>query len=178
MDSNPAPDANPQANHNTSETSMKMEKLSPKTIESSTLKAKVNITEASNKMETLSLESVQFSKFSAEDKDQNDTETPIVNSPSVGSEALRCNYCGKDCEVKCAGCSGIPTTDASDSEAVMPAAYCNKECQKTDWKNHKPVCKAMQAKKKASEAIETSPESPEVLFCNHCGKECEVRCAG
>lgn len=49
----------------------------------------------------------------------------------ITNEKVFCNSCGKDLvdSMLCSKCKLV--------------YYCNKECQKTDWKNHKEICKKM-----------------------------------
>lgn len=56
-----------------------------------------------------------------------------ISKDAVGGT---CSHCHKQVEVlnRCSACKSV--------------AYCGKECQKEDWKNHKAVCKA---KRKADE---------------------------
>lgn len=64
---------------------------------------------------------------------------------STPSAKLACNACGKsDVELlKCGGCGNV--------------RYCSSDCQKKDWKNHKPNCNF---KPKATEKIK-EPAEPE-----------------
>ncbi|MCJ1252019.1 hypothetical protein MMC30_009257 [Trapelia coarctata] len=48
-------------------------------------------------------------------------------APGMGREVMLCGTCGQMDDVKkCKGCGVV--------------AYCGKECQKKDWKTHKPFC--------------------------------------
>lgn len=66
---------------------------------------------------------------------------------------MNCNAplcAGADAKSKCAGCGTV--------------VYCNADCQKNDWKQHKGICKESRAKAKAAlEAVLTEPADAEQL---------------
>ncbi len=59
----------------------------------------------------------------------NDSTISSVASTDSGSTADFCFYCRKKCSLVCTKC--------------FVSTYCNKECQKRDWKKHKEECRSI-----------------------------------
>lgn len=55
-----------------------------------------------------------------------------------------CANCGKHGTMRCAGCISAPEYSPGDSTFT---AYCNRDCQKNHWPNHKPRCRALKQRK-------------------------------
>lgn len=55
-------------------------------------------------------------------------------------EVYQCNLCGKT--VRCSRCS-----------KCMYARYCNSECQRKNWREHKPACQTISAFKEIYKAV-------------------------
>ena len=49
-----------------------------------------------------------------------------------------CAHCGNNATSVCHGCKGLPDGD----KGVIETYYCNSECQKKAWEEHKKDCKA------------------------------------
>lgn len=56
-----------------------------------------------------------------------------------------CANCGADATMRCAGCADAPEYHPGDS---FRAVYCDHDCQRGHWPNHRVHCKAMQQRKK------------------------------
>ena len=67
------------------------------------------------------------------DSQENPDYPPMCCGKCTSTEKLvpnKCHYCGKMGNFqKCAGCNGVK--------------YCDKDCQKSDWPNHRKVCKVI-----------------------------------
>lgn len=52
---------------------------------------------------------------------------------------MECAHCKKPATLACAGCKYYPQL-SGDAQTVR---YCGSDCQKSDWKNHKPECRRL-----------------------------------
>ncbi|KAK3364665.1 hypothetical protein B0T25DRAFT_470953 [Lasiosphaeria hispida] len=68
--------------------------------------------------------------------------TTRTDEPRDG--ASRCNRCLKVTTNNCGGCSGAPAYDKSPVRRVF---YCDRNCQKADWDEHKTECRDLQSRK-------------------------------
>ena len=57
----------------------------------------------------------------------------------------QCANCGTDATMTCAVCKDAPEYRPGDS---VGSVYCNRDCQKAHWSNHKAHCRAMGQRKK------------------------------
>jgi len=57
----------------------------------------------------------------------------------------QCANCGSDATTRCAGCMDAPEYQSGDSDGVV---YCNRDCQKRHWSDHKAHCRALGERRK------------------------------
>ena len=57
----------------------------------------------------------------------------------------QCANCGANATMRCAGCIDAPEYHPGDS---IGSVYCNRDCQKGHWSNHKARCRALGQRKK------------------------------
>jgi len=57
----------------------------------------------------------------------------------------QCANCGTDATMRCVGCMDAPEYQPGDS---IGSVYCNRDCQKGHWSNHKAHCRALGQRKK------------------------------
>jgi hypothetical protein len=57
----------------------------------------------------------------------------------------KCANCGTDATTRCSGCMDAPEYQLGDSPGVV---YCDRDCQRKHWVNHKGHCNAMRKRKK------------------------------
>ncbi|KAF2688905.1 hypothetical protein K458DRAFT_293675 [Lentithecium fluviatile CBS 122367] len=57
----------------------------------------------------------------------------------------QCANCGADATTRCAGCMDAPEYQPGDSVGIV---YCNRDCQKGHWTQHKAHCRALGQRKK------------------------------
>jgi hypothetical protein len=57
----------------------------------------------------------------------------------------QCANCGIAASLQCAGCKGAPEYEPGDAINI---AYCNAECQNSDWKVHKSRCATLRKRRK------------------------------
>ena len=57
----------------------------------------------------------------------------------------QCAKCGTDATMKCVGCMDAPEYQLGDS---VGSFYCDRDCQKGEWSNHKAHCRALERRKK------------------------------
>ena len=57
----------------------------------------------------------------------------------------QCANCGTDATMRCQGCMNAPEYQPGDS---VGSVYCNRDCQKGHWSNHKAHCRALGQRKK------------------------------
>ncbi|KAF5578789.1 zinc finger MYND-type [Fusarium pseudocircinatum] len=55
-----------------------------------------------------------------------------------------CASCGTQATMRCAGCTDAPDYDIGDSTTVV---YCDRDCQKKHWTDHKSRCRVMKQRK-------------------------------
>ncbi|KAF5660344.1 hypothetical protein FCIRC_12146 [Fusarium circinatum] len=55
-----------------------------------------------------------------------------------------CASCGTQANMRCAGCTDAPDYDPGDSITVV---YCDRDCQKKHWTDHKSRCRVMKQRK-------------------------------
>ncbi|KAF5684286.1 zinc MYND-type [Fusarium denticulatum] len=55
-----------------------------------------------------------------------------------------CASCGTEAMMRCAGCTDAPDYDPGDSTTVI---YCDRNCQKKHWTDHKSRCRVMKQRK-------------------------------
>ncbi|KAF5614163.1 zinc finger MYND-type [Fusarium subglutinans] len=55
-----------------------------------------------------------------------------------------CASCGTQATMRCAGCTDAPDYDPGDS---MKVVYCDRNCQKKHWNDHKSRCRVMKQRK-------------------------------
>ena len=89
-----------------------------------------------------------------------------------------CPKCGKFATTKCSGCGQVEKNatqeklslpDANITWVIYQVYYCNRACQKADWKMHKPICKKLPYK------IASSKELGNFMVANKDLKQGEVR---
>jgi hypothetical protein len=108
--------------------------------------------------------------------DRLETDPPSTHLPfqtimggieELPDESGACPACGKVATTKCTGCKQVhhPPDHPPPSTQVY---YCNRNCQKKDWKLHKPVCKMMAYR------IGSSPELGNYLVANRALKAGEL----
>ena len=64
-----------------------------------------------------------------------------------------CSKCSKTASLTCKGCKAM--TNATDGQ-ILSTWYCGPECQKADWIEHRPKCKASQARQALYRAAVTA----------------------
>ena len=57
----------------------------------------------------------------------------------------QCANCGTDATMRCVACRDAPEYQPGDS---VGSVYCNRDCQKRHWSNHKAPCRALGQRKK------------------------------
>jgi hypothetical protein len=57
----------------------------------------------------------------------------------------QCAKCGEDATMRCAGCTDAPEYLPGDSVGIV---YCNRDCQKGHWSDHKAYCRALGQRRK------------------------------
>ncbi|KAF5650131.1 zinc finger MYND-type [Fusarium tjaetaba] len=55
-----------------------------------------------------------------------------------------CASCGMQATMRCAGCTDAPDYDPGDSTTIV---YCDRDCQKKHWTDHKSRCRVMKQRK-------------------------------
>ena len=70
-------------------------------------------------------------------------------------EVHKCSKCSKTASLTCKACKAMP--NATDGQ-ISSTWYCGSECQKADWIEHKPQCKASQARQALYRAAVTAKE--------------------
>ena len=69
------------------------------------------------------------------------------------NEVHKCSSCSKTASLTCKACRAMP--NAIDGQ-ISSTWYCGPECQKADWIEHKPQCKALQARQALYRAAVTA----------------------
>lgn len=64
-----------------------------------------------------------------------------------------CSKCSKTASLSCKGCKAMPNAIEGQISSTW---YCGPECQKADWIEHKPQCKASQARQALYRAAVTA----------------------
>lgn len=67
---------------------------------------------------------------------------PLEMAPAY---LAQCANCGTDATMRCVNCMDAPEYHPGDS---VGSVYCNRDCQKRHWSNHKAYCKARGQRKK------------------------------
>ena len=77
----------------------------------------------------------------------------------------KCSSCTKTASLTCKACRAMP--NATDGQ-ISSTWYCGPECQKADWIEHKPQCKASQARQALYRAVVTAKK----IFYTYQKKTC------
>ncbi len=64
----------------------------------------------------------------------------------------QCANCEIDATMKCSGCVDAPEYQPEDARDTV---YCNRDCQKEHWPNHKAHCRTLSQRKKLLRAAQT-----------------------
>ena len=75
-----------------------------------------------------------------------------MTSTSV-HEVHKCSKCSKTASLTCKACRAMPN---AINGQISSTWYCGPECQKADWIEHKPQCKASQARQALYRAAVTA----------------------
>lgn len=67
-------------------------------------------------------------------------------------ETQQCAQCLKSATLVCNGCKDAP----DGAQGTMAVCYCTRECQKDDWKHHKPACKVTRDRRALYRAGDTA----------------------
>jgi hypothetical protein len=67
-----------------------------------------------------------------------------MSSPTASTiPTALCAHYQKPAPQTCSGCKDVPETGSK----IETTHYCSTECEKSDWANHKQLCKSLQTKK-------------------------------
>jgi hypothetical protein len=72
--------------------------------------------------------------------DDRGEDTNLSTSKEGAKREYQCARCGKRATLRCASCPDIPTLDLTKNITTW---YCNRDCPKIDWSEHKLVCKTI-----------------------------------
>ena len=78
----------------------------------------------------------------------------------AGSHTKACATCSKPASLACSRCKGAP----DGAQGVVTVWYCTKECQKRDWEDHKPTCKASKDREKLYRAAYVAQQVVHIFY--------------
>lgn len=77
----------------------------------------------------------------------------MQNSSTQHHAEHSCVQCGKEATSACGACPNSPDAETGKPNSTW---YCDVQCQKGDWSNHKALCKASVARKVLYRAADTA----------------------